>query len=60
MIECFVIYLAGHNRPIHELLLGNDKDIAVEYDGAFVGMTERSCSLATLLGIRTRLRKELP
>jgi hypothetical protein len=23
----FVTYLAGHNRPIHEVLFGNDKDI---------------------------------
>jgi hypothetical protein len=27
MVECFVIYLAGHNRPPHEVLFGNDKDI---------------------------------
>ena len=25
MVECFVIYLAGHNRPPHEVLFGNDK-----------------------------------
>ncbi|MCK6372287.1 MAG: nucleotidyl transferase AbiEii/AbiGii toxin family protein, partial [Gammaproteobacteria bacterium] len=24
MVECFVIYLAGHNRPTHEVLFGND------------------------------------
>lgn len=40
MVECFVVYLAGHNRHIHEVLFGNDKDIAVEYERAFVGMTE--------------------
>ena len=28
MLECFVVYLAGHNRPPHEVLFGNDKDIA--------------------------------
>lgn len=27
MVECFVIYLAGHSRPPHEVLFGNDKDI---------------------------------
>ena len=41
MVECFVIYLAGHNRPPHEELFGNDKDIAGEYELAFVGMTLR-------------------
>lgn len=60
MVECFVIYLAGHNRPPHEVLFGNDKDIAGEYERAFVGMTEVDCSLETLLDARARLRRELP
>ncbi|XQU68851.1 Nucleotidyl transferase AbiEii/AbiGii toxin family protein [Cupriavidus sp. H18C1] len=60
MVECFVIYLAGHNRPVHEVLFGNDKDIAAEYDRAFVGMTEVECSLKTLLDARGRLKEELP
>ncbi len=60
MVECFVIYLAGHNRPPHEVLFGNDKDIAGEYERAFVGMTEVDCSLETLLNARARLRRELP
>lgn len=60
MVECFVVYLAGHNRPPHEVLFGNDKDIAAEYERAFVGMTEVDCSLETLLETRARLRHELP
>jgi len=60
MVECFVIYLAGHNRPTHEVLFGNDKDIVGEYERAFVGMTEIECSLQTLLDVRVRLRHELP
>ncbi|MBN9463819.1 MAG: nucleotidyl transferase AbiEii/AbiGii toxin family protein [Burkholderiales bacterium] len=60
MIECFVIYLAGHNRPPHEVLFGNDKEIAGEYERAFVGLTEVACSLETLLDTRVRLRRELP
>ncbi|GHU26059.1 hypothetical protein AGMMS50256_02350 [Betaproteobacteria bacterium] len=59
MVECFVIYLAGHNRPIHEVLFGNDKDIAAEYERVFVGMTEVEAPLATLLDARARLRHEL-
>lgn len=59
MIECFVVYLAGHNRPTHEVLFGNDKNIASEYERAFVGMTEVACSLETLLDTRARLRHEL-
>ncbi len=60
MVECFVIYLAGHNRPPHEVLFGNTKDIAAEYGSAFVGMTEVDCSLDTLLATRARVRRELP
>lgn len=60
MVECFVIYLAGHNRPIHEVLFGNDKDIADEYRNTFVGMTTDPVSLHRLLETRARLRVELP
>ena len=60
MVECFVVYLAGHNRPPHEVVFGNDKDIAAEYEQAFVGMTEVDCSLETLLEARAKLRHELP
>ncbi|PXV59712.1 Nucleotidyl transferase AbiEii toxin, Type IV TA system [Dyella jiangningensis] len=60
MVECFVVYLAGHNRPPHEVLFGNDKDVAAEYERAFVGMTEVDSSLDTLLQARRQLRSELP
>ncbi|MBO7827393.1 nucleotidyl transferase AbiEii/AbiGii toxin family protein [Burkholderia pseudomallei] len=60
MIECFVVYLAGHNRPIHEVLFGRDKNITRDYDSGFVGMTETPCSLDTLLEVRRHLRQDLP
>lgn len=60
MVECFVAYLAGHNRPTHEVLFGNNKDIAREYERAFVGMTEVACSLDKLLDTRDQLRDVLP
>lgn len=60
MIECFVIYLAGHNRPVHEVLFSNDKEIAAEYQRAFIGMTTQECPLDTLLETRKRLKRELP
>lgn len=59
-VECFVTYLAGHNRPIHEVLFGNDKDIAAEFRGQFSGMTREPVALDTLLHARARLREELP
>lgn len=60
MADCFVIYLAGHNRPPHEVLFGTDKDVSAEYERAFVGMTEVECSLNTLLVARSQLRHDLP
>ena len=60
-IECFVTYLAGHNRPTHEVLFGNDKDIAHEYRSSFIGMTTgEPVALDILLEARARLRAELP
>jgi predicted nucleotidyltransferase component of viral defense system len=59
-VECFVTYLAGHNRPIHEVLFGHEKDIAREFTNNFVGMTTQPVALDILLATRTRLRAELP
>lgn len=60
MVECFVTYLAGHNRPTHEVLFGNDKDIAGEYHNNFDGMPTEPVGLDVLLETRKRLRAELP
>lgn len=60
IVECFVTYLAGHNRPIHEVLFGNDKDIRLDYESNFVGMTLEEVSLERLLATRRQLREELP
>lgn len=58
-VECFVTCLTGHNRPTHEVLFGNEKDIAHEYHQHFVGMTAEPVSLDALLETRARLREEL-
>jgi len=50
--KAFVIYLAGHNRPIHELLnpnLRSIEDIGVEYESDFRGMTEKEVPLEKLI-----------
>ena len=60
MVECFVTYLAGHNRPMHEVLFATPKDIAQEYQSTFVGMTREPVTLETLLQARVRLFGELP
>jgi hypothetical protein len=60
MVDCFVVYLAGHNRPTHELLRGNDLELRQIYQDQFIGMTEAEPPLLeVLLKIRCRLRSEL-
>lgn len=60
ILEAVVIYLAGHNRPTHEVLFGTDKDISTSYANSFVGMTfEESPSLELLLDVRAKLRADV-
>lgn len=59
-IECFVLYLAGHNRPMHEVLVPRRKDIAQEFESSFKGMTREPIELATLEEARDRLLADLP
>jgi hypothetical protein len=59
VVDCFVGYLAGHNRPIHEVLFFRDKDITEAFEGEFQGMTKDPTTLSELLDTRTRLRAEL-
>ena len=40
VVECFVCYLAGHNRPVHEVLFSNDLDLKPAFENEFVGMTK--------------------
>ena len=39
VVECFVCYLAGHNRPVHEVLFSRDQDMSAAFENEFVGMT---------------------
>lgn len=60
IVECFVCYLAGHNRPVHEVLFSNDIDLSAAYENEFVGMTRNPIALPELQKVRARLKKELP
>ena len=59
IVECFVCYLAGHNRPVHEVLFSRDIDMTPAYENEFQGMTRDDVSLADLIAARDRLRHEL-
>lgn len=60
IVECFVSYLAGHNRPIHEVLFANPNDLAPAFKNEFSGMAREPVSLEDLLAARRRLFTELP
>lgn len=60
IVECFVCYLAGHNRPVHEVLFSNDLDLKPPFENEFFGMAKDPVTLAELQEVRTRLKTELP
>ena len=53
--RAFVVYLAGHNRPMSELLQPRLKDIATTYDERFVGMTDHEIPLDELASVQAEL-----
>ncbi|MDW9242922.1 hypothetical protein C7S13_0119 [Burkholderia cepacia] len=60
IVDAFVGYLSGHNRPIHEVLFGPKHSMAEAYDSDFVGMTVEPVDLAVLETTQERLHRELP
>ncbi len=55
----FVVYLACHNRPVHEVLFPVPRDISQEYERTFKGMTAEPVALEELIATRDRLIHEL-
>jgi predicted nucleotidyltransferase component of viral defense system len=60
MRRAFVVYLAGHNRPMHELLPPQARNLSDAYEKEFIGMMTRDVSLKELEETRERLFAELP
>ena len=57
--RAFVVYLASHNRPVHEVLFPTLRDIRQEFEHNFAGMTVEPVELETLLAARERMVREL-
>ncbi|MDP2882601.1 MAG: nucleotidyl transferase AbiEii/AbiGii toxin family protein [Azonexus sp.] len=57
--RAFVVYLASHNRPVHEVLFPALRDIGQEYERNFKGMTAEPVELPQLLAARERMVREL-
>ena len=57
--RAFVVYLASHNRPVHEVLFPELRDIQMDYERNFIGMTSQPTELAELLETRDQMINEL-
>jgi predicted nucleotidyltransferase component of viral defense system len=60
IVDCFVAYLAGHNRPVHEVLAPRLQPLEATFANQFNGMTRDEVNLETLEQVRERLVQELP
>ncbi|WP_408600441.1 nucleotidyl transferase AbiEii/AbiGii toxin family protein [Paraburkholderia heleia] len=59
-VAAFVGYLAGHNRPVHEVLFAKPHSLAHDYEAGFVGMTVDQVSLSQLEEVQAQVHHELP
>jgi nucleotidyltransferase AbiEii toxin of type IV toxin-antitoxin system len=57
--RAFIVYLASHNRPVHEVLFPSLRDIRQEFEHNFAGMTAEPIELEALLAARERMVREL-
>lgn len=57
--RAFILYLASHDRPLHEVLAPKRRDVTLDYEGAFKGMTAEPVPLDQLLTARERLVTDL-
>lgn len=57
--RAFVVYLASHNRPIHEVLFPSLRDIHHDFERHFNGMTAEPVELGGLHDARERLIREI-
>jgi predicted nucleotidyltransferase component of viral defense system len=53
--KAFIVYLAGHDRPMHELLKPKWKDLRPAFDAEFSGMTLEPIGLDQLVETREKL-----
>ena len=60
IVDCFVAYLAGHNRPVHEVLFPRPLPLEPTFTNEFEGMTLEPIKLLTLQATQRHLISELP
>jgi predicted nucleotidyltransferase component of viral defense system len=57
--RAFVIYLAGHNRPMHEVLSPHFRDLSEAYASEFYGMTANNVTVNELSSVRESALREI-
>lgn len=57
--RAFVVYLAGHNRPMNELLAPRPKDVSELFHSHFRGMLREDISLDSLVAVQHDLPRKL-
>jgi hypothetical protein len=60
IVDCFVAYLAGHNRPVHEVLFPKKLPLEPAFTDDFAGMVRDEVALDLLEKTQERLIAQLP
>lgn len=53
--RAFLVYLVSHDRPMFEVLAANRRDIRLEFERGFQGMTDNPVSLTQLVETREKM-----
>lgn len=59
-VDCFVAYLAGHSRPVHEVLFPRAQPLGRAFDSEFQGMTREPVTLESLIATQAELIDRIP
>jgi hypothetical protein len=59
-IDCFVVYLAGHNRPVHEVLFPKTRPLEAIFADEFAGLTQADVAVDALEETQAQMFVDLP
>lgn len=59
ILDCFSVYLASHNRPMHEVLCGEERCTEVDFNRTAKSMIFRDIAWEDIAGTRKELQKNI-